>query len=98
MTGSGSSTRFTSDEAGARARAGLPSVARDAGSRTMRGDAMERIGFVGLGRMGRPMAANLLTKGFALMVHDIDPREVRALVELGTSAAADERRSAATAR
>jgi 3-hydroxyisobutyrate dehydrogenase-like beta-hydroxyacid dehydrogenase len=48
--------------------------------------------------MGRPMAANLLTKGFALMVHDIDPREVRALVELGTSAAADERRSAATAR
>jgi 4-hydroxybutyrate dehydrogenase/sulfolactaldehyde 3-reductase len=59
---------------------------------------MERIGFVGPGRMGRPMAANLLTKGFALMVHDIDPREVRALVELGTSAAADERRSAATAR
>jgi 4-hydroxybutyrate dehydrogenase/sulfolactaldehyde 3-reductase len=50
---------------------------------------MERIGFVGLGRMGRPMAANLLKKGFALTVHDIDPRPVRALVELGASAAAD---------
>jgi 4-hydroxybutyrate dehydrogenase/sulfolactaldehyde 3-reductase len=60
---------------------------------------MERIGFVGPGRMGRPMAANLLTKGFALMVHDIDPREVRALVGLGTSAARPtSRRSAATAR
>ncbi|HMS78946.1 MAG TPA: NAD(P)-binding domain-containing protein [Burkholderiaceae bacterium] len=50
---------------------------------------MERIGFVGLGRMGRPMAANLLKKGFALTVHDIDPRPVRALVELGATAAAD---------
>ena len=48
---------------------------------------MERIGFVGLGRMGRPMAANLLKKGFALTVHDIDPRAVAALVELGATAA-----------
>jgi 4-hydroxybutyrate dehydrogenase/sulfolactaldehyde 3-reductase len=44
---------------------------------------VERIGFVGLGRMGRPMAANLLKKGFALTVHDIDPRPVRMLVEAG---------------
>jgi len=50
---------------------------------------VERIGFVGLGRMGRPMAANLLMKGFALMVHDIDPRPVRMLVEAGATAAAD---------
>jgi 4-hydroxybutyrate dehydrogenase/sulfolactaldehyde 3-reductase len=50
---------------------------------------VERIGFVGLGRMGRPMAANLLKKGFALTVHDIDPRPVRTLVEAGATAAAD---------
>jgi 4-hydroxybutyrate dehydrogenase/sulfolactaldehyde 3-reductase len=50
---------------------------------------VERIGFVGLGRMGRPMAANLLKKGFALTVHDIDPRPVRMLVEAGATAAAD---------
>ena len=50
---------------------------------------MQRIGFVGLGRMGRPMAANLLKKGFALTVHDIDPRPVRMLVEAGATAAAD---------
>lgn len=50
---------------------------------------MERIGFVGLGRMGRPMAANLLKKGFALTVHDVVPQAVAALVELGATAATD---------
>lgn len=30
------------------------------------------VGFVGLGRMGRPMASNLCRKGFRLRVHDID--------------------------
>jgi 2-hydroxy-3-oxopropionate reductase len=31
---------------------------------------MERIGFIGLGIMGRPMAANLLEAGYALTVHN----------------------------
>ena len=31
----------------------------------------ENIGFIGLGRMGRPMATNLLRKGFAVTVYDI---------------------------
>ena len=33
----------------------------------------ETIGFVGLGRMGRPMASNLCKKGFDLVVHDVNP-------------------------
>lgn len=33
---------------------------------------MDIIGFVGLGRMGRPMASNLSRKGFRLVVHDVN--------------------------
>ncbi len=47
---------------------------------------MDTIGFIGLGRMGRAMAANLLAKGFALTVLDIDPRPVGELVGLGAKA------------
>lgn len=47
---------------------------------------MEKIGFIGLGRMGRAMAANLRHKGFDLVVLDIDPRPVQALVALGAQA------------
>lgn len=49
---------------------------------------MASIGFIGLGRMGRPMASNLHNKGFALVVHDIDPAGMRQLVELGATEAA----------
>lgn len=44
---------------------------------------MTTIGFIGLGRMGRPMAANLQRKGFSLVVHDINPEPIRVLEELG---------------
>ncbi|HEY2907367.1 MAG TPA: NAD(P)-binding domain-containing protein [Vicinamibacterales bacterium] len=37
------------------------------------------VGFVGLGRMGRPMASNLCSKGFQLIVHDVNPDPVRHL-------------------
>jgi 4-hydroxybutyrate dehydrogenase/sulfolactaldehyde 3-reductase len=49
---------------------------------------MERIGFIGLGNMGRPMASNLCRKGFAVSVCDVLPDRVRALVELGARCAA----------
>lgn len=42
---------------------------------------MEMIGFVGLGRMGRPMSSNLCRKGFRLIVHDIN-RDAVAELEL----------------
>jgi 4-hydroxybutyrate dehydrogenase / sulfolactaldehyde 3-reductase len=43
----------------------------------------ELIGFIGLGAMGRGMAANCIKKGFKLIVHDIRPEPVDALVALG---------------
>jgi 4-hydroxybutyrate dehydrogenase / sulfolactaldehyde 3-reductase len=47
---------------------------------------MDRIGFIGLGRMGKPMAANLLKKGWPLTVLDLYPQPVKDLVELGALA------------
>jgi len=47
---------------------------------------MARIGFIGLGNMGRGMAANLARKGESLVVHDVVEAPVRALVELGARA------------
>jgi len=44
---------------------------------------MRRIGFIGLGTMGRPMARNVLRAGFALAVHDLRPEPVEELVRLG---------------
>jgi 2-hydroxy-3-oxopropionate reductase len=47
----------------------------------------ERIGFIGLGIMGKPMARNLLTAGFELTVHSRSPGPVDELVEAGATAA-----------
>ena len=47
---------------------------------------MRRIGFIGLGAMGWPMAKNVLKAGFALAVHDIVPAPVAELVRLGAEA------------
>ncbi len=47
----------------------------------------ERIGFVGLGAMGRPMALNLLRKGHDVTVFDLHPEAMRPLVEAGAQAA-----------
>ncbi|MCA8927921.1 MAG: NAD(P)-dependent oxidoreductase [Alphaproteobacteria bacterium] len=52
---------------------------------------MERIGFVGLGNMGKPMAENLARAGFPLTVLDLDPKPVADLVALGATAAASPR-------
>ena len=52
---------------------------------------MTRIGFIGLGVMGRPMAANLLKAGYALVVHDRHRDRVEALVALGARPAASSR-------
>jgi 4-hydroxybutyrate dehydrogenase / sulfolactaldehyde 3-reductase len=49
---------------------------------------MERIGFIGLGNMGRPMASNLARKGFPLVVFDINPAPLGQLEALGARAAA----------
>lgn len=49
----------------------------------------EMIGFIGLGAMGRGMATNCAKKGFNLVVLDIKPEPVAALVKAGATAAKD---------
>lgn len=48
----------------------------------------QKIGFIGLGRMGCPMASSLHRKGFELLVYDPNPSAVDALKQLGARAAA----------
>lgn len=48
---------------------------------------MKKIGFIGLGIMGKPMAANLLSKGYEVMVNDLNEVAVQSLVESGAQKA-----------
>jgi 4-hydroxybutyrate dehydrogenase / sulfolactaldehyde 3-reductase len=45
------------------------------------------ISFIGLGNMGRPMASNLVRKGFSLLVFDINQAAIESLEEVGAHAA-----------
>lgn len=47
-----------------------------------------KVGFIGLGAMGLPMASNLQRKGFELTAYDIDAAKVEALAALGAKPAA----------
>jgi len=47
----------------------------------------ETIGFIGLGLMGKPMAKNLLTRGYPLVVHSRSAPPVDELVSLGAARA-----------
>jgi 2-hydroxy-3-oxopropionate reductase len=55
----------------------------------------ERIGFIGLGIMGEPMAMNLVAAGFELTVHSRSPGPVDELVAAGAKRAASPREVAA---
>ncbi len=46
-----------------------------------------KIGFIGLGIMGKPMAKNLLKKGYSLVVYDIVDSPVKELVAVGAEEA-----------
>jgi 3-hydroxyisobutyrate dehydrogenase len=56
-----------------------------------------KIGFIGLGQMGGPMARNLLKAGHSLVVFDVVQRHVDALTALGAAAAATAKLAAAPA-
>ncbi len=56
---------------------------------------MTRYGFVGLGRLGRHMAASLRRAGFPLIVHDARPQAADELLAAGASWAATPREAAA---
>jgi len=47
---------------------------------------MEKIGFIGLGIMGNPMAKNLLKAGYSLTVYDIVPGKIDDTVKAGAQA------------
>jgi 4-hydroxybutyrate dehydrogenase/sulfolactaldehyde 3-reductase len=44
---------------------------------------MDLIGFIGLGKMGRPMAANLCRKGSRVVAYDVNPSPLGELAQLG---------------
>jgi 3-hydroxyisobutyrate dehydrogenase len=46
-----------------------------------------KVGFIGLGNMGGPMAQNLVKHGFPLVVHDIDAAKVERLTARGAARA-----------
>lgn len=48
---------------------------------------MSKVGFIGLGIMGKPMAKNLLKAGIDLMVCDINEQAVKEVVDCGAQAA-----------
>jgi 3-hydroxyisobutyrate dehydrogenase-like beta-hydroxyacid dehydrogenase len=48
---------------------------------------MKKVGFIGLGEMGKPMALNLLRAGYELWVYDLLPEHVDLLVAEGAHAA-----------
>jgi 3-hydroxyisobutyrate dehydrogenase-like beta-hydroxyacid dehydrogenase len=56
---------------------------------------MKRIGFIGLGAMGGPMARNLAAAGFELAVFDVDTERTRAAAEDFGASAADSAAAAA---
>lgn len=49
-------------------------------------DYNKRVGFIGLGIMGKPMAKNLMNAGYKLVVNDINPSAVEELVGMGAAA------------
>lgn len=49
-------------------------------------DYTNKVGFIGLGIMGKPMAKNLVNAGYKLVVNDINPSPVEELVGMGATA------------
>ena len=58
---------------------------------------MTRIGFIGVGTMGLPMAANLVKKGFAVTAFDLNTDAVKAAVAAGMTPAASAAEAVAAA-
>src|ERR1700741_4898858 len=50
---------------------------------------IKTVGFIGIGNMGRPMAANLVKGGYQVIVHDLDAKRAeQAARDIGAKAAA----------
>src|SRR5437867_4215862 len=57
----------------------------------VRNDMPQKVGFIGLGSMGRPFASNIAQAGFDLIVYDVRPEPMADLVKLGARAAGSAR-------
>src|SRR5690554_771905 len=55
---------------------------------------VKKLGFIGLGLMGQPMAVNLLKAGYKVAAYDRNPEKVEKLVEAGAVAATGPRQVA----
>lgn len=55
---------------------------------------VKKIGFIGLGLMGKPMSLNLVKAGYALTVHNRTPRKTEPLAEAGASVASSPKEAA----
>jgi 3-hydroxyisobutyrate dehydrogenase-like beta-hydroxyacid dehydrogenase len=55
---------------------------------------IQKIGFVGLGKMGYPIAKNILNAGFELRVYNRSPEKLRSLLSAGATGAASPREAA----
>ena len=58
---------------------------------------IKKIGFIGLGIMGKPMAGNLIAAGYQLVVHDINREAVQELVAKGAEEALSPREASESA-
>lgn len=59
---------------------------------------MEKVGFIGLGNLGKPMAKRLVTMGCDLTVYDIKEEPLNELVEMGAKGVASARQVAETCK
>ena len=50
---------------------------------------MHKVGFIGLGAMGRPMAVNILTAGYELVVFDVVKEAVEQMAAKGAKTASN---------
>ena len=57
----------------------------------------QRVGFIGLGNMGGPMAANLVAAGFAVSVFDLSEEACKSLAEQGATVAVSAKAAAESA-
>ena len=62
-------------------------IRRLAPSQSSMNEKISKVGFIGLGRMGKPMAINILQAGFGLAVHDAREQPVLELASLGAKVA-----------
>src|SRR4051812_48660610 len=47
--------------------------------------AIVKVGFIGTGNMGNPMAGNILAKGHELVIHDVRREQSENLIEAGAT-------------